>query len=45
MYSSRHSSFFGFEKENTNIRFKGVHDVYGEKVKDASFYVEKKFLN
>lgn len=35
------SHFFGFEVENTNIRFMGVYDGHGEKGREASNYVEK----
>ena len=33
--------YFGFEVENTNIKFMGVYDGHGEKGKEASSYVEK----
>ena len=34
-------SFFGFEVENTNIRFMGVYDGHGDKGKEASTFIEK----
>ena len=34
-------SFFGFEVENTNIRFLGVYDGHGDKGKEASTFIEK----
>ena len=34
-------SFFGFEVENTNIRFMGVYDGHGDQGREASTFVNK----
>ena len=36
--------FFGLDVENTNIKFMGVYNSHGEKVKKASFYIEKEII-